>query len=189
MAPQTPDDHEHRTTTLEAFADTIIPGEKRSAGDRAVAGVSRGGGAVQAGAIELLEWDATGITGGLDDFAAALNRHAAAYAAEHGIPTGDGVPPFVSLPYEDRAAMVRWLTAPGHPEKALWVSLALFCNMAYDSAAHMSTVDALAAGHPGLTSMGIAPPDADGLWRFRAWSYGRPLADVHPATTESGSPA
>ncbi|MEV4220810.1 DUF5987 family protein [Nonomuraea sp. NPDC049725] len=189
MASRKPDDHQDRTTTLEAFADTIIPGEKRYDGDLAVAGVSRGGGAVQAGAIELLEWDATGLTGGLDDFAAALNRHAAAYAAEHGLPAEDGVPPFVSLPYDDRAAVVRWLTAPGHPEKALWVSLALFCNMAYDSAAHLNTAEALAAGHPGLTAMGITRPDADGLWRFRAWSYGRPLADVHPATTPSGSPA
>ncbi|WP_043617854.1 DUF5987 family protein [Nonomuraea candida] len=187
MGPQTPDDHEHRTATLEAFADTIIPGEKRSAGDRAVAGVGQGGGAVQAGAIELLEWDATGLTGGLGDFARALDGHATAYAAEHGIVLDGDVPAFVSLSYDDRAALVRWLTAPGHPEKALWVSLALFCNMAYDSAAHMSTADALAAGHPGLTAMGLSLPDADGLWRFRAWSYGRPLADIHPDTLPNGS--
>ncbi|MFD0887667.1 DUF5987 family protein, partial [Streptosporangium algeriense] len=29
--------------TLEAFADTIVPGEKRSPGDEAVAGAAEGG--------------------------------------------------------------------------------------------------------------------------------------------------
>ncbi|MBG0829068.1 regulator [Planomonospora sp. ID67723] len=188
MRPYTPDDHQTRTT-LEAFADTIIPGEKRSPDDRAVAGAATGGGAVAAGAIELLEWDATGITDGLDDFARGLNEHAAAHAAERGAALDETVPPFVALPFADRTALVRRLTAPGHPEKALWVSLALFCNMAYDSAAHMHTADAIAAGHPGLTAMGVTAPDADGLWRFPAYSYGRPLADLHPDTTSTGSPA
>ncbi|MET8067907.1 DUF5987 family protein, partial [Micromonospora sp. NPDC005313] len=35
--------------TLEAFADTIIPGERRHATDRAVAGAADGGGAVASG--------------------------------------------------------------------------------------------------------------------------------------------
>ncbi|HEX4812235.1 MAG TPA: DUF5987 family protein [Nonomuraea sp.] len=178
-----------RTATLEAFADTIIPGEKRSPGDRAVAGATRGGGAVAAGAVQLLEWDATGLTGDLDDFAEALNRHARAYAAEGGLDLAEDVPPFVALDFAGRTDLVRRLTAPGHPEKPLWVSLALFCNMAYDSAAHLHTADAIAAGHPGLTAMGLTRPDADGLWRFSAWSYGRPLADLHPDTTATGSPA
>ncbi|WP_189249425.1 DUF5987 family protein [Streptosporangium pseudovulgare] len=178
-----------RTMTLEAFADTIIPGEKRWPGDRAVAGAAPGGGAVAAGAIELLEWDATGISGGLGDFARALNEHALAYAAQHGIALEEDVPPFVALDHAGRTALVALLTAPGHPEKDLWVSLALFSNMAYDSAAHLSTADALAAGHPGLTAMGVTRPGADGLWRFPAYSYGRPLADLHPDTTPSGSPA
>ncbi|MCG5216086.1 DUF5987 family protein [Streptosporangium sp. KLBMP 9127] len=189
MRPQTSDDPQTRTMTLEAFADTIIPGEKRSSDDRAIAGAAPGGGAVAAGALELLEWDATGVSGGLDDFARALNTHAQAHTAEFGLPTDDTVPPFVALSYEERSAVVKRLTAPGHPEKALWVSLALFCNMSYDSAAHMSTADAIAAGHPGLTSMGVTTPDADGLWRFPNFSYGRPLAALHPDTTASGSPA
>ena len=41
-----------RTATLEAYADTIIPGSKRTAKDRAIAGVVSDGGAVQAGAQE-----------------------------------------------------------------------------------------------------------------------------------------
>jgi hypothetical protein len=61
--------------------------------------------------------------------------------------------------------------------------------MAFDTAAHQHTADAIAAGHPGLAAMGFARPDADGLWRFADFSYGRPLARTHPATTSSGSPA
>ncbi|MCF6474897.1 regulator [Nonomuraea sp. MG754425] len=179
---------ETKVETLEALADTIVPGPRRGPRDRAVAGVSRTGGAVAAGALDLLRWDATGVSGSLDDYARSLNEHAGGYAAEHGIAVDEDTPAFVALPYDDRAALVRQLTAPGHPEKALWVLLVLFCYMAYDSAAHLHTADAIRAGHPGLTAMGITRPDDDGLWRFPSWSYGRPLADPHPDTTASGSP-
>ncbi len=178
-----------RTMTLEAFADTIVPGEKRGADDRAVAGAAPGGGAVAAGALELLETPATGVTDGLPYLASALNGHAESYAAEHGLPLDATVPPFVALPYEHRAALVTTLTAPGHPEKDGWVLLALFSTMAFDVAPHRHTAEALADGHPGLTTIGFAAPEADGLWRFPAYSYGRPLARRHPGTTESGSPA
>ncbi|MGV9770554.1 DUF5987 family protein [Streptosporangium sp. NPDC003464] len=189
MPSPTSDAEQARTMTLEAFADTIIPGEKRSPDDRAIAGVSTGGGAVAAGAIELLEWDATGLSSGLDDFARLLNDHAREYAAGYRLVLDESVPPFVALAFQHRTALVQRLTSPGHPEKPFWVSLALFSNMAFDSAAHMHTADALAAGHPGLTAMGITPPDPDGLWRFPEYSYGRQLASPHPDTTPSGSPA
>ncbi len=177
-----------RTMTLEAFADTIIPGEKRSPDDRAIAGVAQGGGAVAAGAVELLEHPAGGLAESLGGLMHLLNAHALAYASEQGLVLDDdSVPPFVALSYSDRVALILQLTAPGHPEKAMWVGVALFSNMAFDSAAHMSTIDALAAGHPGLTAMGFAKPDADGLWRFPQYSYGRPLSNLHPLTSENGS--
>lgn len=175
--------------TLEAYADTIIPGEKRHPGDRAVAGACAGGGAVAAGAIALLETPATGVTAGLEPLSMGLNAHAQAYAAEQGIELEEGVPAFVALTFEQRTALVQKLTTPGHPEKDGWVSLALFCNMAYDSAAHLPTAQAIADGHPGLIAMGTEPPGADGKWRYSEHSYGRPLAQIHPATTASGSPA
>jgi hypothetical protein len=178
-----------RTLTLEAFADTIIPGEKRSPDDRAVAGAASGGGAVAAGAVELLELPASGLAEMLDALAMGLNGHASGYAAENGLPLDDTVPPFVALPFEHRTALVHRLTSPGHPEKEIWVSMALFSNMAFDSAAHLSTAEALAAGHPGLLTIGYARPDDDGLWRFPSFSYGRPLARRHPNTTPTGSPA
>ncbi|NKE61630.1 regulator [Lentzea sp. PSKA42] len=188
MRPDDAADDDPRTMTLEAFADTIVPGAKRWPGDRAVAGVSADGGAVDSGALELLEMPATGVTAGLGALAQTLNAHTTAYAEECGLALDDTVPPFVSLAYEHRVELVRRLTTPGHPEKDGWVLLALFSNMAYDSAAHMSTADALAAGHPGLTAMGFALPDTDGLWRFPRFSYGRKLAEPHPNTTPSGSP-
>jgi enediyne biosynthesis protein E8 len=178
-----------RTITLEAFADTIMPGEKRWPDDKAVAGAAPGPGAVAAGAIELLETPATGIADSLDIFAQDLNDRARAYAAERGLDLDRSVPPFVALPFAHRTALVQALTAPGNPEKDLWVLLVLFSNMAFDTAAHQHTVDAIAAGNPGLAAMGFARPDADGLWRFKDFSYGRPLARTHPATTPSGSPA
>jgi enediyne biosynthesis protein E8 len=177
------------TATLEAWADTIVPGEKRWPGDRAVAGVSEGGGAVAAGALELLRWDATGIHDGLEELAGLISGHARAFAGRQGLALDTSVPPFVALAYDDRVRVVAELTTPGHPEKDFWVLLSLFCNMAFDSAAHLHTADALDQDHPGLAAMGITRPDADGLWRFKESGYGRQLAAPHPHTTASGSPA
>lgn len=175
--------------TLEAFADTIVPGEKRSPDDEAIAGAAVGGGAVAAGAVELLETPATGLAPALGNFARSLNEHARAYASQHGLDLTPSLPPFVALPFPHRTALVGTLTAPGHPEREAWVSVALFSNMAFDTAAHMHTVDAIAAGHPGLAAMGFARPGTDGLWRFPDYSYGRKLASLHPGTTSTGSPA
>jgi hypothetical protein len=178
-----------RTMTLEAFADTIVPGEKRSPDDRAIAGGSTGAGAVAAGAIELLETPAAGLVDLLDGLVGVLNGHAVAYAGDRGTVLDEEVPPFVALSFADRTALVSELVAPGHPEKEAWVGVALFSNMAFDTAAHMHTADALAAGHPGLAATGFAAPDADGLWRFPDFSYRRQFAGLHPDTTASGSPA
>jgi hypothetical protein len=175
--------------TLEAFADTLVPGEKRIPEDVAVAGAAPGPGAVAAGAIELLETPATGVASGLDGLALTLNEHASKYAAEHDLSLDPGVPPFVALSFEHRTALVRVLTAPDHPEKEFWILTALFCFMAFDTAAHMDTLSAIAEGHPGLAMMGYAKPDSDGLWRFPDYSYGRQLARIHPDTTPSGDPA
>lgn len=184
-----PDIDGERTITIEAFADTILPGEKRSPEDRAVAGAAVGAGAVAAGAVELLEQPGGGLAEALDSLAYSLNEHAVQYAGEHGLTLDSDVPAFVALPFDHRTSVVQLLTAPDHPEKQMWVSLAVFCTMAFDSAAHLRTVDALAAGHPGLVTIGYFRPEDDGLWRFPRFSYGRQLATVHPNTTSTGSPA
>lgn len=186
MSP-TPSEHERRTMALEAWADTVIPGEKRSPDDRAIAGVSPGGGAVAAGAIEVLRSEEGGMQPLLDDLADMLDDHARRYCAEHGLPT-DAATPFVGLPYEHRAALVTALMAPGHPEHVMWRGITMFSFMAWDTGAHLPTREALASGHPGLTTMGFTGPDADGLWRFPDFSYRRPLSEPHPETTSTGSP-
>jgi hypothetical protein len=174
--------------TLEAFADTIVPGVKRYPEDRSIAGVSDDGGAVAAGALELLESAAGGLGPWLGDLASMLNAHAGRYAESCGVPLDESVPEFVSLSYELRTGLILQLTGPDHPERQGWVNLVMFSNMAFDTAAHLHTVDAIAQGHPGLTLLGFAKPDDDGLWRFPDYSYRRELAERHPATTPSGSP-
>jgi enediyne biosynthesis protein E8 len=176
-----------RTLTLEAFADTILPGEKRFPGDRSVAGAAAGPGAVAAGAIELLETPATGVTDALDYLAQLLGEKATAWAQEHDVPLDEDVPAFVALPFEQRTELLRTLLSRDNPERDGWVLLTMFSNMAYDSAAHRPTAEAIADGHPGLLAMGMTPPDADGLWRYSRYSYGRPLAELHPDTLPNGS--
>jgi hypothetical protein len=188
MLSDTRDEDQSQTLTLEAYADTFVPGEKRAPDDRAVAGAAAGPGAVAAGALELLAMPATGVSEGLGSLAITLNGHAQAYADGQGLTIDTAVPPFVALSFAERTAVVQSLIAPDHPEKDIWVLVALFCFMAFDTAAHMHTADALAAGHPGLTAMGFAGPDTDGLWRFPQYSYGRQLASVHPDTTPAGDP-
>lgn len=178
-----------QTMTLEAFADTIVPGEKRFPEDRAIAGAAVGGGAVAAGAVELMRTEAGGMADALPNLVEALNKHAEAYAGELRLELDDDVPAFVALPAAHRAMLVADLVRPGHPEKFLWVGLAIFSNMAFDTGAHLSTPEAIADGHPGLIALGYSQPDADGLWRFPDFSYRRPLAPLYPHTTSTGSPA
>ncbi|WP_027644964.1 DUF5987 family protein [Salinispora oceanensis] len=178
-----------RTMTIEAYADTILPGEKRFPGDVAVAGASPGPGAAVCGAVELLELTGSGLAPTLDALVDALNDHAQQYAAARCLRLDPGLPAFVALAFEDRTVLVRTLTAPEHPERQLWVGLAMFSYMAFDSAAHRNTADAFAAGHPGLTFLGFRRPGPDGLYRFPRFSYGRQLAGTHPRTTQTGDPA
>ena len=59
--------------------------------------------------------------------------------------------------------------------------------MAFDTAAHMHTVEALESGHLCLTAMGFREnPIPTGLWRFPDYTYGRQLARSHPGTTPNG---
>ncbi|MBY8870761.1 DUF5987 family protein [Micromonospora sp. PLK6-60] len=175
--------------TIEAFADTVIPGERRFPEDRAIAGVAEGGGAVTSGALALLTSEEGGFAALLPTLVVGLNDHAQAWADKRGVALDGDVPPFVALGFADRTRLAAELMAPGHPEQELWVPLAMFSFMAWDTGADRHTVEALAAGHPGLTAMGFAPPGPDGLWRFPEFSYRRELASVHPLTTAKGDPA
>ncbi|MFD9124896.1 DUF5987 family protein [Kitasatospora sp. NPDC059571] len=177
------------TRTLEAFGDTLIPGERRYPGDLAIAGVVTGPGAVQAGLLQVLTSPQLPLGPWLPEIAALLDARALARAATHLILLPPGWPPFVGLPFGHRTDLVRGLFRPDEPDRPIWQTMALLVGLAFDTAAHLDTPAAIAAGHPGLAWLGFPAPDADGLWRFPDHSYGRALAALHPRTTPSGSPA
>jgi hypothetical protein len=177
------------TTTFEAFADTIVPGVKRSSGDKAIAGAASGPGAVQAGAMAVLTMPALGLAELLPATAVLLNGHAVTYAVGHLILLPWDRPAFAGLSFTHRTALVRQLTTPGALDRLLWVAVAFLAGLAFDSAGDKDTATAVRANHPGLAWLGFPAPNADGLWRFPDFSYRRQLAQPHPATTVSGSPA
>ncbi|MFE2542830.1 DUF5987 family protein [Actinacidiphila glaucinigra] len=176
-------------STLEAFADTLVPGERRSSSDRAVAGAAPGPGAVQAGVIALLTSPELPLNPLLPGIAALLDARATAYAVSRLILLPIDRPPFVGLSFDHRTTLVARLFQADDLDRAIWQLLAFLVGLAFDTAAHRHTAQALAEGHPGLVWTGFPPPDADGLWRYPAHSYGTALAEPHPATTPSGSPA
>lgn len=176
------------TQTLEAFADTLIPGEKRSATDRAIAGAVKGAGAVQAGAIDMLNFPAVGFGQALPGLALTLNVIALLYALEQRISLTLTAPPFVELDFASRTALLVRILASDGPEKAAFNGVASVVFAAYHTAAHLPTAEAIRIGHPGLKAIGFPPPNADGLWRFPQFSYRRVLAQPHPRS-RNGNPA
>jgi enediyne biosynthesis protein E8 len=177
------------TATLEAWSDTIIPGEKRSPGDRSVAGASTGPGAVQAGAVDLMRFEAVGLKAVLPALVVTLNAEAARYAAAAGLAPDPTAPPLVALCFEDRTELALELVDSGRPDQLLWFALAAVATLAFHTAGHLDTAEAVRSGHPGLAWIGFPAPDADDLWRYPEFSYGRKLARPHRLTTQSGNPA
>ena len=175
--------------TLEAWADTIVPGEKRNRADRVIAGACEGPGAVQAGVWTLMNDPDVGIAPILPALTAQLNSAAAQNAVAHGLHVALDVPPFVALPFRHRTKLALQLLDPGRADQLLWYALAAMAMLAFHTAAQVDTVTAVRAGHPGLAWIEFPKPDRDGLWRFPQFSYRRALARRHPATTRTGNPA
>jgi hypothetical protein len=175
------------TMTLEAFSDTLIPGEKRHPADYAIAGVVRGPGAVQAGAVDLMWFPQAAIGPGLPVFASGLDAAAAAYAGQHRVALDPTLPPLVALDFGDRTRTCLQLLDPARPDYLAWWALAAMPFLAFHTAGHLHTAEAVRAGHPGLRFLGFPHPDADGLWRFPHFSYRRRLAREHPHTTANGN--
>ena len=176
------------TTTLEAFADTLIPGAKRYDGDYAVAGVVRGPGAVAAGAVDLMWFPQAAIGPALPALAAALNSRASTYALQQQRALDPTLPPFVALSFADRTKLLLALLDPAAQDYLVWWALAAMPFLAFHTAGHLPTAEAVRAGHPGLRWIGFPRPDRDGLWRFPHFSYRRRLAHSHPHTTRNGNP-
>lgn len=177
------------TPTLEAWSDTMVPGQKRFADDLAVAGATFGPGAVQAGALDLMRYEPVGLAPTLPALAAGLNTEAVRYAAGAQLLLDPDAPPFVALPFQHRTALAVELLDSGRPDQLAWFALAAVATLAFHTAAHLDTADAVRAKHPGLAWIDFPLPDADDLWRFPRFSYGRRLAKPHPATTSTGNPA
>ena len=180
-------DGNREQSTLEAFGDTIVPGEKRDAADRVIAGACAGPGAVQAGVWDLMNDPDVGLKPALPAVVTLLNSAAAEYAIRHRVRIDVTVPPFVALPFAHRTALALELLNPNRVDQLLWYALAAMAVLAFHTAAQLDTAAAVRAGHPGLAWIGFPAPDADGLWRFPDFSYRRALAHVHPATTATGN--
>ena len=175
--------------TLEAWSDTIVPGERRSRDDRVVAGAAEGPGAVQAGAWRLLNDPDVGLGPALPALSAALNAEAVTEAARARLVLDPTVPPFVALPFGHRTALAVRLLGGSGSDQLVWYALAAVAMLAFHTAAHLDTVEAVRRGHPGLAWLRFPRPDADGLWRYEHFSYRRALARRHPRTTSTGHPA
>ena len=168
------------TQTLEAYADTLIPGEKRFPADRAIAGVVSGAGAVQAGAIEMMNFPPVGFQPALPLLALSINVYAFLYALLNRIVLDPTVPPFVALDFASRTALLVAILGGNGQDQRVFYGLAAVCFVAYNTAGYLPTVVAISDGHPGLAAIGFPPPNPDGLWRFPEFSYQRVLARAHP---------
>jgi hypothetical protein len=174
--------------TLEAFADTLIPGEKRYAGDLAIAGAVSGAGAVQGGAIEMMTYPPVGLAKTLPDVALVLNLRTVLYALTHNIKLSLQMPPFVELDFASRTGLLLEILDGNGPLHDAYYGLASVAFLGYYTAGYLDTADALRDGHPGLKAIGFPPPDPDGVWRFPEFSYRRVLAVPHP-DSRNGQPA
>jgi hypothetical protein len=144
---------------------------------------------VQAGAVALMRYGPVGLAPARPALAADLDVEATRYATAHGLLPDPTVPPFVALPFEHRTALALELLEGGRPDQLAWYGLAGVAMLAFHTAGHLSTAEAVRSGHPGLAWIDFPAPDPDGLWRYPEFSYRRSLAAVHPATTATGQPA
>jgi hypothetical protein len=183
--PSGPPPDPYTVETIEAFADTIIPGQKRFPADRAIAGAVRGPGGVQAGAVDMWYFGPLQSSGAAPPFAVALN----AFARTRFPQTAVTPPEFVLLDFEQRTELLYTLYDPSAPDRQFWVVGAAIVFLAFHTAGFLHTADAVRERHPGLAWLRFPRPDPDGLWRFPDASYRRRLNRLHPRTTKRGHPA
>jgi hypothetical protein len=162
IAALRPDD-----ATLQAFADTILPGRKAAKTDLgdeidplAIAGVDGEPGAVEADALRLFHDPLVGF----DALAPAFLSDLSGRALQQG-----GV--FLTLPYDKRAAAVMSGLSFDNPSRVLWEAAAAVPFTAFCAAAeHPIGTSANASGYRAMGYPGAAPNG------YRGFSYGRKLA-------------
>jgi hypothetical protein len=158
--------------TLQAFADTIIPGRKAAKTDlgdpihpQAIAGVDPDPGAVEADALRLFHDPLIGFDALEPAFLAELSLRA--------LPLGGA---FLALPYEQRARAVMAGLDLANPTRLLWeaataVPFTAFCA----AAAHRFGDNRNASGYKVMGYPGGGPNDAPVMYPY-SFSYRRELA-------------
>jgi hypothetical protein len=159
--------------TLQAFADTIIPGRKASITDlgdpihpQAIAGVDADPGAVEADALRLYHHALIGF----DALAPAFLTELSLRSLPHG-------GPFLSLSYEKRVEAVKSAFDYGNPTRLLWEAAAAVPFTAFCAAAvHPYGNNANASGYKVMGYPGGGPNDAPVMYPY-SFSYRRKLAN------------
>jgi enediyne biosynthesis protein E8 len=157
----------HVDATLQAFADTILPGRRASRTDlgnaidpRAIAGVEDRPGAVEADALALYRHPKVGFDTLAPAFLAELTTRS--------LPRGGD---FLGLSFERRVAVCRDGLAFANPTRTVWEAAAAVPFTAFCAAALIPEQTAeRACGYRVMGHPGVAP---DGYSDF---SYGRELA-------------
>jgi hypothetical protein len=153
--------------TLQAFADTIIPGrkaEKTDLGDEihpdAIAGVDDEPGAVEADALRLYHHPLTGF----DTLEPVFLAELAARSLQHG---GS----FLGLDFDQRTAVLLGALSFDNPDRVLYEAAAAVPFTAFCAAAvHEVGTAKNASGYRVMGYPGAAPQG------YRRYSYGRRLA-------------
>ena len=152
--------------TLQAFADTILPGRpatRTDLGDEihpaAIAGVDHEPGAVEADALRLFGDPLVGFDAIAPAFLSDLELRAVSQGG-----------PFLTLPYEKRVAAVLTGLDPDNPSRVLWEAAAAVPFVAFCGAAvHPIATRENASGYRVMGYPGAAPNG------YRGFSYRRRL--------------
>ncbi|MEA2123504.1 MAG: hypothetical protein QOI80_286 [Solirubrobacteraceae bacterium] len=153
--------------TLQAFADTILPGRKATRTDlggdihpQAIAGVDHRPGAVEADALALFHSPLIGFDALAPAFLADLESRAL---------TAGG--PFLGLGFDQRVTVVKGGLSFDNPVRLMWEAAAAVPFTAFCAATLVPEQDARhASGYRVMGLPGVAPHG------YRRPSYGRKLA-------------
>ena len=154
--------------TLQAFADTILPGRPATRTDlgdeihpQAIAGVDSEPGAVEADALRLFQDPLIGFPALAPPFQADLNTRALAV----------GQKPFLLLDFDKRTQTVMGGMAFDNPDRLLWEAAAAVPFTAFCAAGtQVNATDKTACGYRVMGLPGTAPGG------YRNYSYRRKLA-------------